>query len=359
MSGVKEIGQFRYFLSGTEGEAVCQFWLDVQLLLQRLLHTGEDVGNTHDMAQFIDHIRRYYISNGAPCSLSQELKNKLTKEFCYLNHHTTSTGSDLYNSLHSRQVQVLVEAQKQAIAHLRGYWFKVYENSKGSNAEEMAERQSSSLPVIVGDRRKTEFCTQLKKSTVKLPHIHRRERKKHHLSAAEERLARVAPLATKPLFTPSTTTLFPLSSSPQHPTPLKMTSGFPRLAPFLTGSLRADFLSGSPLLSHIHQKKKNSTLSANYLLFWWSAELLFTLDEIKRSKKPVRNQLKHWGSPYSNELIPTATNPNELVKLFLMEGSPHLIELPPHTREELVQLLPRGLGQSLLLTVQEYAAQVC
>ena len=352
------MGQFRYFLRGTEGERSCQFWMDVQLLLQKL-HTGQ-VQETH-MARFIGHVRRHYISDGAPFGLSPDIKNKLKKEFCYLHRHTS--GNHLHSS-HSRQVQILVEAQKQAIVNLRVYWYKMYEDIARSSkysfskveAKEMAEEErlsySPSLPVIASDRRKSEFCQQFEKSTVKLPQINKRERKKHHLST--ERMRRVA---TKPLFTPSTTTLFPLSHLHLNLSPPLTTRDIQHLAPFLTGSLRADFLAGSPLLSHISSHHKDSR-SANYLLFWWSAEVLFTMDEIRRWRKPVKNQLNRWGSSYSNGLIPTATDPNELVQLFLRKRSPYSIELPPQTREALVQLLPRGLGQSLLLSVQEYAARV-
>ena len=352
------MGQFRYFLRGTEGERSCQFWMDVQLLLQRL-HTGQ-VQETH-MARFIGHIRRHYISDGAPYGLSPDIKNKLKREFCYLHRHTS--GNHLHSS-HSRQVQILVEAQKQAIVNLRVYWYKMYEDIARSSkhsfskveAKEMAEEErlssSPSLPVIASDRRKSEFCQQFEKSTVKLPQINRRERKKCHLST--ERLRRVA---TKPLFTPSTTTLFPLSHLHLNLSPPLTTRDIQHLAPFLTGSLRADFLAGNPLLSHISSHQRDLR-SANYLLFWWSAEVLFTMDEIRRWRKPVKNQLNRWDSSYSNGLIPTATDPNELVQLFLRKRSPYSIELPPQTREALVQLLPRGLGQSLLLSVQEYAARV-
>ena len=219
-------------------------------------------------------------------------------------------------------------------------------------AEEVRLSSSPSLPVIASDRRKSEFCQQFEKSTVKLPQINRRERKKHHLST--ERMRRVA---TKPLFTPSTTTLFPLSHLHLNLSPPLTTRDIQHLAPFLTGSLRADFLAGNPLLSHISSHQRDLR-SANYLLFWWSAEVLFTMDEIRRWRKPVKNQLNRWGSSYSNGLIPTATDPKELVQLFLRKRSPYSIELPPQTREALVQLLPRGLGQSLLLSVQEYAARV-
>ena len=61
---------------------------------------------------------------------------------------------------------------------------------------------------------------------------------------------------------------------------------------------------------------------------------------------------------YTDEIYPTAKNPAELVQLYLTKGSPHMIELPSHTREELTLLLPKGLGQSLLISVQELAAQV-
>ena len=348
------MSQFRSFLSGTDGETNCQFWLDVQQLLQRL-HTGQVQGR--DMAQFVNHLQRHYIIDGATYSLSREIRDKLTREFCYLHHHTPV--SDLRHS-HSRQLQVLVEAQREAIASLRCYWYRMYEMAKrklcgvkgGKTAEVRKQSVSPNLPAIVGDRKKLEFTQQLTTTTIALPHINGRERN----DLSTERLSRVSSLETKPLFAPSTTTLFPLSDLPSS-SPLAE-GDFQHLAPFLTGSLRADFLAGSPLLSHLSRHQRSSA-ATNYLLFWWSAELLFTLDEMRRWQGPAAvNQLKSCGSPFSNELIPTATNPRGLVQLFLKKGSPHSIELPDQTRQELVQLLPKGLGQSLLISVQELAAKV-
>ena len=227
---------------------------------------------------------------------------------------------------------------------------------RGKTAEVRKQSVSPGLPAIVGDRKKLEFAQQLRTSKIALPHINGRERN----DLSTERLSRVSSLETKPLFTPSTTTLFPLSDLPinlSSSSPLAE-GDFQHLAPFLTGSLRADFLAGSPLLSHLSRHQRSSA-AANYLLFWWSAELLFTLDEMRRRQRPAAvNQLKTCGSPFSNELISTATNPRGLVQLFLKKGSPHSIELPNQTRQELVQLLPKGLGQSLLISVQKLAAQV-
>ena len=358
------MGRFQQFLTGTEGEASCRFWLDTQLLLQRL--QTRQVQQT-ELAPFTDQIQRLYLSNGASFCLSGEIRDTLTKKFCRLN----------LRRRHSRHIQALQEAQGQVVISLKDYWCRMFEGMAGKRKRRvkypfqsaeaqdvaMVERRNASpgLPTIVKEKRKMECCRQLEKASVKLPRIKRGGRETLP-PLTTNTLTGLSSPEMKPLLTPSTVNLFPLSLLPLNHSQLSPAekSVLPRVNPFLTGSLRADFLAGHPLLRHLSLRQRSHE-AANYLLFWWSAELLFTLDEVRRQQWSPGKKINKRGSPYFgciDELFPIATTPKELVQLFIKRGSPHSIELPPQTREELVQLLPRGLGQSLLVSVQEYAAQV-
>ena len=371
-AGVAEMAQFRALLSGTEGEANCRFWLDIQLLRQRLIN-GQL--RERDLPPIIDRVRRFHISDNTHFSLSRKVKTKLAKELCNLR---PTRRKSVRCSAHARHIRALCEAQREVAVSLREYWYKLLHNKCNSPlcGVELGKKTTDreSLPAIVADSNTTLTCVKSDKAVLKLPHITNGGNYTDINLLPTEKLSRLASLELNPLFSPSTTALFAHSHLSLSTPSLETVEGdLCHLNPFLTGSLRADFLAGHPLLSHLshkshkahfsHISRRNSEIAAiNRLLFWWSAELLLTRDEIKRFRNRRSLGATMRGSPcYSsciNELVPTASDPKELVQLFIKEGSPHEIELPSQTRDELVRLLPRGLGQSLLVSAQESAAQV-
>ena len=372
------MGKFRQFLRGTEGEVDCLFWMDVHHWLQQLYS-----GN-RDMLSFIEWIRTHYTNDNASFRLKHETRMKLTAAFCHLNTSAASVPPDLnqhncgitsLSSSHRGHLQTIAEAQGQVMTGLREYWYNLYAGiSKtaladvtvdGRESTASPKRQSGclGLPDIIAESEHHQ-CREgnTQQSFVKLSEIDRKIN-----STTIKRVNGAQPLDSslvmKPLFSPSTAELFPHSDITvnHHTLQLAERDCF-HLSPFLAASLRADSLAGNPLLSYLSRHCLNHK-AVNYLLFWQSTEVLFIKDEMRRCHRSEKSRKQQKGGDcpygnYSDECKPTAKNPTELVQLFIMKGAPHMIELPCHSREELVLLLPKGLGQSLLISVQEFAAQV-
>lgn len=366
------MNRFRQFLSGTEGETACLFWLDVQLL-HHLLHTLKI--NERSMCRFIDQIWACYVTDGAPLPINREIRSKLISAACYL--HPTATvqpaytfNSNITNNTYKRYIHVLSEAQKHVITSLIGYWCKVYvsttKNGPQSLHPKMLEKSKDKATNVLQSQKHSHSLQDsgmyIRHSTTEtcmnLPDI--------NSDLSSSIITKVHSLSTtlqaKPLFTSSTTELFPQSNLPLQYPSHQTSIEYLNIYPYLNASLRADALAGHPFLTFLSRHRFHTT-HVNYLLFWQSAEHIFTLDEIRRWHKQGkrRQQQTNCITPYltyTDQLYPTAKNPIELVQLFIMEGSPYKIELPHQIRDELTLLLPRGLGQSLLLSIQEFAAQV-
>lgn len=380
------MNHFRQFLSGTEGESACLFWLNVQQLVH-ILHTEQC--EARDVARLIDRIRTNYINDDAPLCLSHDIRTELTIEFCRLSTanpvQTDLTQHPCIASLpsthHTRYIQAITKVQAQVLTSLREYWCKKYigivRNSKPEQSKTALSGMECSdgistvkkpsvspgLPDIITDEGHSKYHQKVstKQPYIKLPDI----------ATGNSFCSIRRPLARSPkvmlLFSSSTTELFLHSDLPLHPlqhASQPMESEYFYLHPFLNGSLRSDFLAGSPFLCYLSNSHHHNK-AVNFLLFWQSAEVIFMQDEMRRwypsRKRGWQNQQREREYPYvscTHEFHPTAKNPMELVQLYLTKGSPYMIDLPSHTREELTSLLPKGLGQSLLISVQEFAAQV-
>ena len=372
------MNQFRQFLSGTEGESACLFWLDVQHLVH-VLHRNTTQCDAGCVGGFIDQIRREYVNDNAPFRLRHDIRRKLTSQFCQLTTSTACPDLNQHSGLsntHSRYIQTIRIAQTQVITSLKEYWCSKYidavKNSKlslinitpssmdCSDPTSTVNRTNVSigLPNIVTDEgSKYHNKPSTTQSCVKLPTIAMAN------TCSPRRLRTKGMLNVMPLFSPSTNNLFPHSDVPFKS---RMEGEFFHLDPFLSGSLRADVLAGNPFLSYLSNCRDNEAI--NYLLFWQSAELLFMQDEMRRWYQSRKGDQKWRGLQqgdkecpyisYNNKFHLHAKTPTELVELYLTKGSPHMIEMPDDTRKELSLLLPKGLGQSLLISVQEFAAQV-
>lgn len=370
------MNQFRQFLSGTEGESACLFWLDVQQLGHVLHCNTAQCCDAGYVDRLIGHIQREYINDVAPFRLRHDVRRKLTSQFC----HLTTPRPDMnqhsgLSSTHFRYIQAIRAAQAEVTTSLKKYWCNKYigavKNSQSalnnitpstvdcSDPTSRVKKMSVSigLPNIITDEGSKYYGPSAQQSRVKLPSI-AMENKCSLRSLRTKRMLNVMPL-----FSPSTNDLFPHSNVPFKSC---LEREIFHLDPFLSGSLRADVLAGNPFLSHLSNCQDNKAM--NYLLFWQSAELMFMQDEMRRWYRSRRGDHK-WRRmqrgdkecpyiSYNNKFHLHAKTPVELVELYLMIGSPHMIEQPDDTRKELCLLLPKGLGQSLLMSVQEFAAQV-
>ena len=376
LAGVSGMQQFRQFLSETEGESDCLFWLDVHM---HTLHTAQSEA-TAVVASLVSRIQRTYVNEDAPFRLSHAIRAELTAAFCHI-----STGDlpkkchshQVMNNAYSRRIQAITKAQAQVIESLRSYWCKKYVGTLQDtsrtisvvmrNGSSIGKQPSISLPHIVTDEdHSNDDQTVPVQPHVKLPYITgksgsscsitKRKKAPHSISGKSPLL--------KSLFSPSSTELFPRSNTPSTHEPQPIKSDYFHLDPFLNASLRADSLAGNPFLSHLSTSSNCDSKVSNYLLFWQSVEVMFIQDEMRRwyqsRRMKGRRLQREKECPYvtHTELYTTAKNPREVVELFLREGSRYVIALPRHIRDELMVLLPKGLGQSLLMSVQEFAAQV-
>ena len=172
-----------------------------------------------------------------------------------------------------------------------------------------------------------------------------------------------------PLISSSMYSLFSASSSSSSLLRLNLReeredNDAPYLDPFVCATLRADFTSGNPFLRYLKATGHHSQ-AVNCVLFWQSVENILTQDEMRRwytgwCVRHLEGSQEDRPSPYLSFFEPyvVARNPQELCLFFLQPKSPHKVRLPKDVEQDLAQLLPRGLGQGLLLAAQEHAVQV-
>ena len=162
-------------------------------------------------------------------------------------------------------------------------------------------------------------------------------------------------LLVKPMFTTSAELLFPKTSSLEIVSTVTKSQHGIKLYPLLCASIRADFTAGNPFLRYL------STVShkgRDYVLFWWSVELIIIQDEMKRWYK---TRVSAGDCPYLTSFEaqqPVAQSVAELLQLFVEDGARHRVDLPKLLAHSLGTRLRKGLGQNLLLNAQEHVIEV-
>ena len=355
LSTVAGLHNFRRFLFAGEGEAACLFWLEVQ----RLKRAAEP----WIAAKITSRIHRLYLRDGAPFSLS-----KVLKEMIFLVYSPSKKSSV------SARLGALVKAQAVVLQNLRSYWCKRYViNLQESftnctlnrdtisgicrrETDQIARRTSPSsyLPRIIVDEGKGSDGQQPRK----LPHLQLSENKCKLPLVNSQLSGRSSVCERGPVelvISPSTQELFTASTTCRLQSPTNLTEHVHDLPvhPYLFASLRADFMAGNPILRHFRGRPQ----VVNCLLFWQSVENILTRDEMcrwcqRRAKTNVHPYSAHF------ETYPIANTPRELLRLFIKRRAHHKIDLPSDVRNELILLLPKGLGQSMLLSTQDYVAKV-
>ena len=358
LSTVSGMHQFRKFLFSTEGESSCQFWLDVE----RLKHLGD-----HSVtSKLLLRIQLLYLTDGAPFSLNDELKEMVLHVY-----HPSRDSPAI------KRVDTLIKMQSIVLRDLQSYWCKKYvlHLQEDQQPTPLAKTMSSifqddrnlakyrdclsHLPRIITDEgnanadKEARSVSQVTLNTYKLPHINKSGSVLTSSGKTDkllEKRQKGDPVGL--MITASTKDLFPRSirEPPQTTQP-----GDCRFHPFLSATIRSDSMAGNPFLRYLVQRGTGEVLG--YLLFWQSVENILTEDEMRRW---YRRHMRKDTCPYFNsfEVYPIATNLKELLHLFVREKASYQIDLPSHVRNELVLLLPKGLGQHLLVSAQEYTAQV-
>ena len=125
---------------------------------------------------------------------------------------------------------------------------------------------------------------------------------------------------------------------------------------YLQASLRTNHFAGNPLNHYIESSQHQHTNATANLFFWSTVENLLTKDEMRRwqnSELAVRKKINvNYTSLFS--CYPLADNIQSLMDLHLKKRSPFLVNLPPDMLEELRSLLPKGLGENILLLAQQH-----
>jgi hypothetical protein len=251
-------------------------------------------------------------------------------------------------------------------------------SSRASTAEEdpsiiaELERRERLPSVISSDcvtREETKKAAHIKISMSKiLPYLFGGQKDVVTNAVSNDAIAKSTILAhSEPnnLLSSSTYSLYSQSPSPPADEIVQEKRDSPPLEPFLRAALRADFTAGNPFMRYLKESKANPAI-ISYLLFWQSVENILTQDEMRRWYNAWKNITDEKEedeaslSPYLSYFEPylVAKNLKELCMYFLQSKSLHRVELPQNVVEGLVLLLPKGLGQGLLLAAQEQVVKV-
>lgn len=396
---------FRRFLFHTDGEFGCMFWIDVERLKQTT--------DKWTLKRQENRISELYLHNGAHFALSEDIRTKLW----LMGEESVNVENCPHKRIKTpkKVVESLPIGQTLVVKRLKEYWYPRYR----LHLEEKSHSECSDHHTLMSE---VDHPSQWYKIGGRITSISELDKQKRQIKretylpriisdkgndATEVRPKRVPLVATascklpqldagsgglnvdcllkgistesvhdfrinlddnmralQSLLSPSTLTLFPHSAdSPfkHHPDCCSsLMAETARLSPYLTAALRADFISGNPFLRHLKTVVFDSK-AADYLLFWQSVECILTQDEAKRWFFHFnRGSSNDRPCPYLSylELYPVASDPKELLHLFVKDGAPHKIELAAEVRKELCVLLPKGLGQSLILSAQEIATEV-
>ena len=366
---------FKKFLFQTEGESSYLFWMDIERIKSSNLRH-------HFLRHLIIRINHTYIANGSPFQLKALFRDDLS----FLQH------SDQHNTQLNAQQQLkeLVRCQKKVLENLRVYWCKRYylkgeENKFEGDTDEKQEDEPITcevkstdmkpantitdehfLPALVTDKGINKRTSHIKVQVSRKSLFPLEEKSVLDYSLSNDTLTKLITLpqiVSGNLISSSTYNLFSTSfSGLQHKLKSKKVKDLD-LEPYLYASLRADFTIGNNFLLYLKQVASN-TQAVNYLLFWQSVENIFTQDEMEKWFTEwchaSLDERKDKPSPYLNyfESCLIARDLKELCMYFLQPNSICRVKLPFDVMEQLNVLLPRGLGQRLLLSTQEYARKV-
>lgn len=326
------------FLSGSAGESACLFWMIVEKLK----------AESREEHQYftIERIHQLHLCATAPFQLPSEMLEDILKHI----HGSLTLTEEIAN---------LVQVQGKIMANIENYWCKKFVNDcshlllgeSASDYGEIDHAPISPLPSFITDRGEEGF---MKRANV-LPSLCPKP------LLTDEKIAPSPPI-TQLLISPSTERM--LSSSVDfHLTvdPQQNRSERNRFMPFLQGTLRSNYSSGAPLNHFINSDfyYKNAALATSNVQFWVSVENLLTKDELRRwhNRRCQRNECSAYAALFHG--FPLSNTIESLLDDYLSEVAQFPVQLPAKLREQLLILLPKGLGQGLLLDAQEHVCKVC
>ena len=347
---------FLQFLSGTQGEAAYLYWMRVE----KLKHVSDRISQR----ELVRQVNRLHLCATSPFKLSDDLLDEILFDV---------PGAPSMN----QEINIFIKAQGHALDALCDYWCREYKAD--TQNDELKSDYDDTASTVDDETRPNSRLDNMS------PEITDRgeegyERRADNLPPLMSIcLASGNPYPTAvsgslmPLISKSTQKFFQTSSDPAIPvndndSNSQITSTMDndmdkkvhlhQQFAYLQASLRTNHLAGGPLNHYIEFGRYQATTATSSLFFWTSVENILTKDEMRRWQNrqvTIGKNVKYTSLFSSN---PMADNVQSLLELHLQQKSPFLVRLPPSMLDDLRDLLPKGLGEDILLSAQDHVIKL-
>ena len=373
---IQDYKEFRAFLLMTQGEALVHFWLDSE----RLKYLKEPLAQDY----MITKIHRVYTDITSPCLLPNSVADIIVTGLSHCkvdgNKETQSKFNFDGGFIRTAAMKVFAKAQESSLEILSHYWLaKHCVHAKKMPTDKVYSRKHRATSVFPQKiSKKDNALGPITHDYCSFPHINRKEgahgklpilsyrtlqKQSFHgysmFSTASE-LTRYNSTLTrllKPLITSSTQNSLDASRKLKQPrslTPPRVAGGTKEYN-IISFSLKADSISGNPFMRYL-LSKPGKTLVVNYLLFWQSIEEILREDKIVR-KSVLSGRDSCYPYPCYH-YQPMVTDIEEFIHLFVKPNAYKGVNLPLTLQKKMIDLLPKGLGKSLLNSAQVFAIKV-
>lgn len=333
-SSIEELQEFLKFLKGSPGEIACLFWMDVERMkIAALKQTKREL---------LLRLKSLYVISSAPMTLEGGMREDII------------AGSRHMTNL-DEEIQSWTTSQESVIDSLRHYWLKAFHSQHPwYSYQQLPAVQSASRTEV------TDNCNGSQDNEMKDALLHKQDSYSCIKNLPRTNSNRVELSPCIQMFpTQSTCQLFKKITSkskascyqrigsrwqcPKHNT----------LVPYLEAALCCNMAAGCLITDYFKKTQPNAT-AVCLLQFWQSVETIFTMEKMR---DPCNVQPCH---PYLVLLDsrPLATDLQTLTDLFIASTAPFHVDIPHELLKELEYLLPKGLGDDLLLKSQELASDV-
>ena len=378
---IEDYKEFRAFLLMTQGESLVHFWLDSE----RLKYLRDPLAQDY----LISKIHRVYTDITSPCLLPNSIVDIVVTglSHCKVDGSKETESKFTFDGsfIRNAAMKVFAKAQKSSLEILCHYWLVKYcvHAKKGPNDKPTSRylgkhrissvvpqkftKKDNSLDAVTHDH-----CTfphiNLKaedQKTGKLPALSYRTSQKqsfhgYNMFSTTTELVRCNSTLTKlmkPLIATGTQNLMEASRKVKPPrslTALRVAGGIKEYN-IISAGLKADSISGNPFMRYL-LSKSGKTAVVNYLLFWQSIEEILKEDKIMRRTVLARRDTCYPYHCYHYQ--PLVTDVDEFIHLFVRPNAYKGVHLPKTLQKKMIDLLPRGLGKSLLNSAQMFAMKV-
>ena len=326
---------FLKFLKGSPGKVACLFWMDVERM--------KIAAFKNKKKQLLSRLKSLYIISNAPMTLEGGVREEITAN----NGHMSSLDEE---------IESWTKSQELVVSSLRRYWLKTFH----SQHPQYSSRQLH-LPAVLRVRLTgVDNCDDAQDNELDNISLHTRDFNPSIKTSCWTDSSHVQPsLCIQLLPTDSTCQLFKrgtsksLASCYQPIGSRWRWSNQGTLVPYLKAALRCNMAAGSPITRYFKKTQPNPDATA-LLQFWQSVENIFTMEMMgnSNSAQPCHLYLALLKSR------PLATDLQTLTDLFIAPNAPFKIDIPQELLKELEHLLPKGLGDDLLLVSQDLVRDV-